>query len=222
MKVSVIIPVFNEEKYINKCLESLQEQEEKPEEIIIVDNNCTDRTIEIAKKYSVKIIKEKKQGITFARNKGFEAAKYEILARCDADSILPPDWIKRIKRDFFSKKIDALTGPVIFYDLPLKTFFFTKVYLATMAILQKGANTLIGPNMVISKKVWTKVKNKVCLNDKVVHEDIDLAIHINQIGGKIYVDEKLIVKVSGRRIKKNPFSFFIEYPIRLIKTFSIH
>ncbi len=222
MKISVIIPVFNEEKYIKKCLESLKKQQEKPEEIIIVDNNCTDKTIEIAKKYSVEIIKEKKQGITFARNKGFEAAKYEILARCDADSILPVNWVKRIKEIFLTKKIDAITGPVIFYDLPIKTFFFTKAYLATMAKLQKGANTLIGPNMAISKKAWTKVKNKVCLNDKIVHEDIDLAIHINQVGGKIYVDEKLVVKVSGRRIKKNPFSFFIEYPIRLIKTLSTH
>ena len=51
MKVSVVIPVYNEEKYIKNCLESLMKQEEKPDEIIVVDNNCTDETINIVKKY---------------------------------------------------------------------------------------------------------------------------------------------------------------------------
>ena len=52
MKVSVVIPVYNEEKYIKNCLESLMKQEEKPDEIIVVDNNCTDETINIVKKYN--------------------------------------------------------------------------------------------------------------------------------------------------------------------------
>lgn len=222
MKISVVIPVFNEEKYINQCLESLKNQEEKPDEIILVDNNCTDKTIEIAKNYRVRIIKETKQGITFARNTGFNASKYEIIARCDADAIPPKNWIKRIKEVFSRKKIDAITGPVLFYDLPFPTLFFTKIYLKGMKTLQQGKNTLIGPNMAIKKNIWNKIKDKICLDDKRVHEDIDLAIHLSQVGGKIHLDNQLIVKISGRRIKNNPLSFFVEYPVRLINTLKSH
>ena len=63
MKVSVVIPVYNEEKKISNCLNSLMKQDEKPDEIIVVDNNCIDKTISIVKKYAtVKIIQEKKTG----------------------------------------------------------------------------------------------------------------------------------------------------------------
>ncbi|PIZ98690.1 MAG: glycosyltransferase family 2 protein, partial [Candidatus Levybacteria bacterium CG_4_10_14_0_2_um_filter_35_8] len=82
MTVSVVVLAHNEEKYIKKCLDGLINQEEKPDEIIIVDNNCTDKTIDICKEYSVRIVQEKTQGIIAARNTGFNAAKYDIISRC--------------------------------------------------------------------------------------------------------------------------------------------
>lgn len=221
MKISIIIPAYNEEKYIKKCLDSLLNQIEKPDEIIIVDNNCTDKTISIVKKYPVKIVVEKKQGMIFARNKGFNIAKADILARCDADSVLPVNWIKKIKENFTSYKIDGLTGPVVFYDLPFKTPIYSIIYLKIMKILQNG-ETLIGPNMAITKKIWQKIKDKVCLNEKKVHEDIDLSLHIKDAGGKIKYDWQLVALASGRRIKNHPQSFFIEYPIRAIKNLYFH
>jgi glycosyltransferase involved in cell wall biosynthesis len=221
MKISVIIPVYNEEKYIKNCLDSFSNQIEKPDEIIIVNNNCSDQTINIAKNYPVKIIEEKKQGIVFARNKGFNVASGDILGRCDADSILPSNWIKKIKEDFSKNKIDGLTGPVIFYDLPFKTTFYSIFYLKAMKILQNG-ETLIGPNMAITKKIWRKIKATICVDEKTIHEDIDLSLHIKKIGGKIKYDWQLIAFISGRRIKKKPQSFFIEYPIRLIKNIYFH
>lgn len=222
MKISVIIPIFNEEKYIEKCLQSIFSQEEKPEEIILVDNNCTDKTIEIAKRFKeVILLKEKQQGIVFARNKGFNFAHGDILARCDADSILPTDWIKRIKNNFLREKIDGLTGPVIFYDLPFKKPFFSIVYMKLMKFLQKG-ETLLGPNMAITKKIWNKIKNNLCSNEKIIHEDIDLALHILKAGGKIKYDWRLIALISGRRIKKKPQSFFVDYPIRAVRNIYFH
>ena len=225
MKVSLIIPVFNEEKYITLCLESLEKQIEKPNEIIIVDNNCTDNTINIVKKYKkilpIKIVKEKKKGVVFAKNKGFSKAKGDILTRCDADSILPKNWIKKIKEDFSKNKIDGLTGPIIFYDFFLKTSFFSKIYLILMKILQKG-ETLLGPNMAISKKIWEKIKKEVCFDEKNIHEDIDLSLHILKNNGKIIYDFNLIVYASSRRITKTPWIFFLNYPWRLIKNLVSH
>jgi len=209
MKVSAIVPAYNEEKYIKACLEALTNQELKADEIIVVDNNCTDNTVKIAKEYNATIVQEKKQGLIYARNKGFDAASYDIIARCDADCHPPQDWIEKIRQNFESSRINALTGPVVFYDLPFISTIYARIYLFFM-------------KLIFTKKIWEQVKNKVCLNDKKVHEDIDLGIHIVKIGGIIGLDSSLIMQVSGRRIPSNPLSFFIEYPVRLVKTLLTH
>jgi glycosyltransferase involved in cell wall biosynthesis len=165
---------------------------------------------------------EKKQGMIAARNAGFNAAKSEIIARCDADTKLPPHWVTKIHRNFTRHKIDALTGPIMFYDAPIRTSLIARAYLDMMKPIHRGGETLVGPNMVITKEIWERVKNKVCLNDKQVHEDIDLAYHIQEVGGKIKRDNTLIVGTSSRRIKKNPYSFFAEYPQRFMKTLLHH
>lgn len=224
MKVSVIIPVYNEEQYIEACLISLAKQEESPDEVIIVDNNCKDHTIDIAKKYNVKILREEKQGMIFARNAGFNAARNEILARCDADVILPIDWIKKIKQDFTDSSVDAISGPLILYDLPIfhHSTALSKLYIKFVKNIQGGKEILVGPNMALRKSVWKRIKDSVCMDDSKVHEDIDLALHIAIVGGIIHFDEQLVVKASSRRIKRNPASFFLEYPLRLYSTLHAH
>ncbi len=223
MKVSVVIPVFNEEKYIKTCLSSLKKQTSSPFETIVVDNNCTDKTIEICRRYSfVTVVKESTQGMIPARNRGFNFTRGDIIARCDADVILPHNWIETIQDMFTHQSIDALTGPAVFYDLPVKNNLPSNTYSALFKKLLKGNDVLLGPNMVITKKIWNEVKDHVCLDDKKVHEDIDLSIHIVQHGGQIKNDKRLTVQLSGRRIKYNPVSFFGEYPIRLVQTLIEH
>ena len=223
MKISLIIPVYNEEKYIGGCLDSIANQKIKPDEVIVVDNNCTDNTLSIVHKYPfVRVIHESTQGMIAARNAGFNAANYEIIARCDGDTKLPPNWIARIYRNFSRYEIDALTGPIMFYDAPIKTSLIARAYLDMMKPIHRGGETLVGPNMIITKEIWEKVKNIVCLNDKLVHEDIDLAYHIQEMGGRIKRDNGLVVSTSIRRMKKNPYSFFSEYPQRFMKTLLHH
>lgn len=221
MKISVVIPAYNEEEYIENCLLSLQNQNEKPDEIIVVDNNSTDKTIQVAQKYQVAVVKEKKQGIIYARNKAFDSARFDIIARCDADTILPKNWVKKIKENFQKNNIQGLTGSTMFYDLWPRSRFFGDVYLDFMKLMYKGG-TLIGHNMAITKKIWKQIKEEVCLDESKIHEDIDLAIHLLKSRGKIKYDRSLVVKTSGRRIKHNFISFFYEYPLRLAKTFLNH
>ena len=224
MKVSVVIPAYNEEKYIGRCLGSIIGQSVPADEIIVVDNNSTDKTKEILERFNIKIVKEKIQGMIAARNRGFNEAKYDIIARCDADVIVPDDWIERIKKNFTKKKIDGLSGPVAYTDSPLITSspIPSKVYLESLRILSKGNRYLVGMNMSLTKDIWNKVKNSVSLNDSEVHEDIDLSLNIVKAGGKIGYDPKLIVSSSARRIIGKPKSFFIEYPARMIKTFLLN
>ena len=51
LTLSIVIPVFNEQRYIKACLDSIAAQTVKPDEVIVVDNNSTDKTVQIAKKY---------------------------------------------------------------------------------------------------------------------------------------------------------------------------
>lgn len=100
MKISVIIPVFNEEKVISECLTSFLRQTWKELEIIIVDDGSTDATVNIAKDFPVKILFQEHLGPGKARNKGAEVASGEILVFVDADMT------------FDSKFVELLTKPI--------------------------------------------------------------------------------------------------------------
>lgn len=223
MKVSVVIPAYNEEKYLEKVLHSLNRQTVPPDEIIVVDNNSTDKTASIARTLGARVITEKLQGITPARNRGFNSSRFEIIARCDADTIVPKDWIEKIKKRFENPDLDALSGPVVYYDasflntsiLPSR-FYFEALHLLT------GKRFLVGMNMILTRKIWHRVKNKVNHSDSKVHEDVDLSLKIIKVGGLIGYDNHLVVKASSRRIMRKPKSFFLEYPLRLLKTFWIN
>jgi len=218
MKVSVVIPAYNEEKYIGNCLESLKNQELKPEEIIVVDNNCTDNTIPIAKKYQVKIIKEQKQGMISARNTGFNHAKYDIIARIDADTVLFPDWIKKIKQIFSKDKIGAIAGPIYFRDLTFSRFFskiHALIYFPLLKLVH-GHYPLFGSNMAIKKSVWEKVRDELCVDEKNIHEDVDMAIHLAQYSSIEFVPD-LYATIRLRNITK-----YIEYPWRWLKMINRH
>ena len=92
-KVSVIIPVYNVEKYLRQCLDSVVNQTLKDIEIICVDDGSTDNSLKILKEYAFKddrfiIIEQKNQGAGAARNKGLEIATGEYLYFLDSDDFI--------------------------------------------------------------------------------------------------------------------------------------
>ena len=214
MKVSIVILAYNEEKYIRKCLESIAKQIEKPDEVIIVDNNCTDNTVEIARQYGARIVKEEKQGMIYARNAGFNNAKFEILGRLDADTVVPENWVAKVKENFQDQSIVALSGPI---SIGTPISYFASILIFKLLSIFILHNALFGPNIGLRKSAWENIKNDVCLKDKDVHEDVDLAIHV-AAQGKIKFDKKLIMKASRFRYK----AFFTEYIVRYIKMVFTH
>lgn len=219
MKVSVVIPAYNEEKYIKECLEALSSQIEKPDEIIVVDNNCTDKTVEIAKNFGARIVVEKKQGMIYARNAGFDNAKFEVIAKTDADSITPENWILKIKAAFKNPETGGFSGPVSFFTNPLisKVSSLITYYIFKIVGILAHTPIMLGPNLTLRRSDWKKIKNVVCLSDKDVHEDIDISIHLSKIT-KIKFDRNFVMTTRrGRWLK-----IFTVYILRLVKMLYSH
>ena len=97
-KFSIIIPVYNVEKYIKKCLDSIFNQTEKDYEVIVVNDGTKDNSMDIVKNYDVKIVNQKNQGLSAARNKGLEYAKGEYILFIDSDDYIEKDLLKELKK----------------------------------------------------------------------------------------------------------------------------
>lgn len=221
--LSLVIPVYNEQDHLKDCLDSVAYQTVMPDEVIVVDNNSSDDSVKIAKSYKfVKVINEKKQGVVFARDTGFNSAKSTIIGRIDSDTRLEPDWVEKVLTIFKKEKnVSAITGPVAYYDMPL--IGFGKKIDNTARTLVKTIQTsdfLFGSNMAIKKVAWDDVKGRVC-HLSGIHEDLDLAIHLEKSGYLISYESQLLAATSSRRFDDDPIRFH-KYMKMNIETYRAH
>ncbi len=225
LKLSLIIPVYNEERHIKACLEHVATQTIIPDEVIVVDNNCTDNTINIAKSFPfVRIITEKNQGRANARSAGFNKASGDILGRIDADSRIDEDWVKTVLQSFTNDKyLYGLTGlgrtSVVPGVQTIKTKFFTRSYYWWVHA-NFNTITMWGANMAIQKKAWEEVKNDVILNDNMIHEDQDLSLWMAAKGLKIKQNNNLLITTNGQTYRYLPK--LIRYSIMHFRTKKLH
>jgi len=150
--ISITIPTRNSEKTIKQCLESIAAQTYRNYEIIIVDGHSTDRTMEIAKEYTERIL-QSSASLPAARNLGFSKAKGQILVSIDSDMILEKDLLKET-----AEKIDgcsALIFPEIGYgtnfmsrckDLEKRCYLGDELMESTRAFSRKAFDSVNGYN----------------------------------------------------------------------------
>ncbi len=211
MKISVVIPAYNEEKYLSTCLESLKKQTFHDFEIIVVNNNSTDKTAEVAKKYGVHVIQEPKKGVGAARKKGFAQAKGEIIVSTDADCTFPKNWLEKIHQSFAKdKKIIALYGISALDDnsniKKLLSRVGTRTFFQINDWLKKKQFT--GCNLAVKKTEYNKTSGfdpdiRIC-------EDADLCKKLMKIGKVLFVPH-LLVYTSARRFKDSSIKTLYGY-----------
>lgn len=204
LPVSIVIPVYNEEHHLAACLEAIAQQTVKPAEVIVVDNNSTDRTPAIAKRYKfVTLIKEPVQGVRAARQTGLNRAKSPLIGRIDADTRLPDDWVAKVQKFYRlpGNEQHALAGSCYFYNVRWPRFnrWISSQFVFRMNRLMVGHYILWGANMALPKKLWQKVEPQLCQRDD-IHEDLDIAIHLHQLGYQISYRSDLVVGARMGRV----------------------
>lgn len=223
-KISIVIPVYNEGETIITCLKAIEQLTTEPYEVIVVDNNSTDGSIKQLESYpGVRLVSEPMQGVVHARKTGFDLAQGEIIARIDADTILPAGWLDEVTKIMIDNpNLTAVSGSCNYYD-----FLFSNLVNRIDRTLRlymhrrlKQRTFLFGSNMALRKTSWDQVKSSLC-SVSAIHEDMDLAIHLQELGHEVGFSKELIAGTSFRRIESG-FISFVKYSLVSPRTYARH
>lgn len=229
LSLSVVIPVYNEGELLAACLDALLAQIDDIKEIIIVDNNSSDGSLELAQRYGascskIVVASESVQGIVPARDHGFRLARGHIVARIDADTMVCPGWAEVTSR-YFADHADvaAITGWTHYFDLPLENFTgrVSDLIHNEANLVAAGTITLYGPNMALRAATAKHLAQTSCDTDGRLNEDMDLTIHLLDEKSKIAFVPEMKVYISGRRMKYSPAKF-IPYCFNWPRTYWRH
>jgi glycosyltransferase involved in cell wall biosynthesis len=205
LRVSVVIPVRDDAVALGRCLRLLEQQTTAPWEVVVVDNGSTDDSVAVALAHGARVVPEPRVGIPAASATGYDAARGDVLARCDADSAPSATWVEHIEaRMRADSSLEALTGSGRFYDLPgwaepvLRRAYLGSYYLLCHAAL--GHTALWGSNMAVRRRSWEQVRELVHRDDAELHDDLDLAFALGP-GRQVRYDPDLHVGVSARSLQ---------------------
>ncbi|HUC88696.1 MAG TPA: glycosyltransferase family A protein [Candidatus Paceibacterota bacterium] len=203
MKISLIIPAYNEEKYISACLESVAKNGAGLFEIMVVDNGSTDATLDAVRLFpNVRVVKEASKGVTKARERGFIESKGDIVAFIDADTKLPAGWVDLIS-DIFSKnpKVVCLSGPYIYEDVSLIARFSVRLYyLLARPIYHLLGYMATSGNLAARKSALIEI-NGFDTSIDFYGDDTSIAKQLHKVGKVLFL-KKFCVHTSPRRFNK--------------------
>lgn len=203
--VSVVIPARDDAVALERCLAALSRQTVPPFEVVVVDNDSSDRTVDVATAWGARIVSERRIGVPAAAATGYDAARGEVIARLDADSLPDPWWVERIgARMAADPGLTAVTGTGRFVDLPTGAAVLASVvYLGAyyvLAHLALGHQPLWGSSMAVRRDAWIAVRRSVGRDDPELHDDLDLAFALGP-HRRIRLDRSLHVGVSARSLR---------------------
>jgi glycosyltransferase involved in cell wall biosynthesis len=127
MGLTVYIPCFNAEPYIETSIRCLLNQTRPPDEILVIDDGSTDRSLEFASRFPVRVIRhERNRGLAAARNTAFVNAKHELVGAIDADVFAEPNWLGCLLTHFEDERVVGTGGRLIeqFRDTPADAWRF--------------------------------------------------------------------------------------------------
>jgi glycosyltransferase involved in cell wall biosynthesis len=227
MFISVVIPAYNEAKYIGDCLEALQAQTYPPQqfEIIVVDNGSSDDTARLARAYGARVVMELKKGVALARQRGFREARGPIIASTDADTCVPSWWLECIAMDLArDQRLGGVCGPVYFTDgRPNERLLMRYPLTWAMSLANRlGRTWWAGNNFAVRSDVFWQVGGFSGFDSAgLVGEDIYLAQQLRRVT-RLLFDPRLAVYTSARRAREGYFSFLRRTTANLVRVVFLH
>ncbi len=219
MRVTVVVPSWNDAPVLRRCLASLADQTRPADAVIVVDNASTDGTADLARAAGARVVTEPVRGIARATAAGFDAAlgltagtptavpapgalDEHVLLRLDADSVPPADWIERVVRAFERDPgIDALTGPAEFTEGgAVRRWIGRRVYIGGYFWSMRGVLghwPVFGSNCALRARLWSDIRLRTHRTVRRVHDDLDISFAFAP-GTRVEFDRELVVGVSPR------------------------
>jgi glycosyltransferase involved in cell wall biosynthesis len=138
-RFSIVVPAYNEEAFLADTLRSLRHQDfDGAYEIIVVDNNSTDATADVAHSFGVRVVSEPAPGVCQARQRGLTESVGEVVISVDADTVYPADWLSRIEASFRSRPgVVGVGGPCRYRDAPWWIGGFTTLLFGLVAAVYR-------------------------------------------------------------------------------------
>ncbi|MEA2037372.1 MAG: glycosyltransferase family 2 protein [Nanoarchaeota archaeon] len=201
VKISVIIPTYNAKKTISACLSAIFKSDYGNFEVIVVDDNSNDDSVDIVKKFPVKLIQSKRNlGAGASRNSGAKISKGDILLFVDGDVVINKDHIRNVAEDFENNPDVSVVQGVYSLDCRFKNlgskYANLSYYFYGNNIKTKFLTTLVTYFVGIRKKIYMDVNGFDV--DKygrtTVGEDQTLGHKLTGKGAKILLDKKIKVE----------------------------
>lgn len=231
--VSIIIPAYNEQSVIRQCLIAAIYQSVPAYEILVINNRSTDRTAEIVRQMQLEypespiqlLEQDAVQGLIPTRNFGLDHATGDVLGRIDADSVIEPDWVETVQAGFIDDEVAAATGPVVYYDMPMRRWGLKaddKMRQLVLKLARNQYHFLFGSNMALRRTAWEQIRDRTCLDERdEMHEDIDLSLHLAEQELTIRYIPAMVSGMSARRLENSPKDYRY-YVTRFDRTYRAH
>lgn len=218
LNVSFIIPVLNGEQYISACLDSIENEMGMLDEIILVDNGSTDRTLDIAKRYPrVQLLIHPECTIAGLRNRGAEYSKNDILGFIDSDCTLCPGWRESVISVLAREGVSA-TGSIS--SLPLDPTWVERVWLSERKRTERQVNYIPSANFVVTRSAFQLIGG---FNERLVtDEDSDIGMRLRAQGFGIIDSPDVNVIHMGNA--KNLYQFAVRqkwHATSMLQNFSL-
>ncbi|MEL6499849.1 MAG: glycosyltransferase [Cyanobacteria bacterium J06635_13] len=195
-KVSLYIPCYNVGEFIESCIQAVLQQTHPVAEILLIDDGCVDRTIEIAQKYPVKIIKHPvNKGLAAARNTAFKNAQHELVASLDADCVADPLWLETLLSHLEDPQVAIVGGKLVESVLDSQADRWRESHMTQNwgERILKNPLFMFGNNNVIRKSVIEQIgyyNESMRTNG----EDSDISKRIRAAGFDAVYDHNALVK----------------------------
>lgn len=212
-KVSVVVPVYNVEKYLDKCLNSLVYQTLDDIEIIVVNDSSPDNSQEIIDKYvkaypsKVKAYIKKNGGVGDARNFGIKKATGDYIGFVDGDDYVSLDMYKEMYSKAVKDDFDIVVCDIRYVFNDGKSNIVSSLFEHDLITKEEIKMSMVNMYPVVWNKIYKRnILNDICFKKGVWYEDVDF----------LY---KLFPFISNIGVKKKPFVNYVQHSISITHTF---